>query len=51
MINKIKIMLWSIGILKLNICPICKGKIVKMGFPLDLGRHRYKCLNIKCKFN
>jgi len=51
MINKLKIILWKLGLTNTNKCPICKDKLKRTGFPDEFGIQRYICLIKNCKFN
>ena len=44
-----KILLWKLGLLKENVCPIDGVKLTAHGF--DGHNRRFTCDNMGCKFN
>jgi transposase-like protein len=51
-IKKIKMFLWSLGVLKETKCPICNSKLLPLGYPdQDTFEQEYKCIKKDCKFN
>ena len=48
----IKILLWKLGLLESNKCPVCQGKLKPVGFPSEItGSQKYECIKKGCGFN